>query len=183
VYKQVLVLNESGMLAKDVLERSLEFYKVKHPKQLSFIFLHCWLILKDVPRWWDSPTDVQQRNTRKERTPVPMPKRSNEEVPASAGNADVMAEEDDVEIVRVRVGTSVPAMPPDPCAHAFTQACYLQFAASLLPTPAPQAQKKYLASSIPQTPCLSHEDPVQWHAPILPSMNPCFTIRSYKRFL
>jgi hypothetical protein len=99
VYKQVLALNESGMSAEDVLERSLELYKVKHPKQLSFVFLHCWLLLKDVPRWWDLPTDVQQRNTRKERTPVAMPKRSNAEVPTSASDADLMAEEDDVEIV------------------------------------------------------------------------------------
>lgn len=93
------MLNESGTLSKDVLERSLELYKVKHLKHLSFVFLHCWLILKDVPRWWDSPIDVQQRNTRKERTLVPMLKWSNSEVPTSIGNTDMMNKEDDVEIV------------------------------------------------------------------------------------
>jgi hypothetical protein len=32
VYKSVVALNESGTSAQDVLERSLELYKVKHPK-------------------------------------------------------------------------------------------------------------------------------------------------------
>jgi hypothetical protein len=42
-------MRESGVLVDDMLERMLELYKVKHPKQQSFVFLHCWLILKDVP--------------------------------------------------------------------------------------------------------------------------------------
>ena len=58
VYKFVVALKNFGMSAKDVLERALELYKVKYPKQLSFNFLHCWLLLKDMPRWWDSPTEV-----------------------------------------------------------------------------------------------------------------------------
>jgi hypothetical protein len=59
IYNLVFALNESGTSSQDVLERALELYKVKHPKQLSFVFLHCWLLLKDVPRWWDSPSEVQ----------------------------------------------------------------------------------------------------------------------------
>jgi hypothetical protein len=59
VYNSVFALNESGISSQDVLEHALELYKVKHPKQLSFVFLHYWLLLKDVPRWWDSPSKVQ----------------------------------------------------------------------------------------------------------------------------
>jgi hypothetical protein len=98
VYKSVVALNESSTSAQDVLERSLELYKVKYPKQLSFTFLHCWLLLKDVPRWWDSPTDVQQRNSRKETVPAPMTKRKTVEVPTSAGE-ELGTDEDDVEII------------------------------------------------------------------------------------
>jgi hypothetical protein len=99
VYKSVAALNESGTSAQDVLERSLELYKVKHPKQLSFNFLHCWLLLKDVPRWWDSPVEVQQRNSRKERPPAAMTKRQTPEVPTSAYEETGTGEDDDIEII------------------------------------------------------------------------------------
>jgi hypothetical protein len=100
VYKYVVALNESITSAEDVLERALELYKVKHPKQLSFNFLYCWLLLKDVPRWWDSPTEVQHGNTRKEKAPVAMPKRKMVEVPTSTASEEAYSgEEDDVEIL------------------------------------------------------------------------------------
>jgi hypothetical protein len=44
VYKSMVVLNKFEMSLEDVLERSLKLYKVKHPKQLSFVLLHCWLL-------------------------------------------------------------------------------------------------------------------------------------------
>jgi hypothetical protein len=95
IYKSVVALNESGTSAEDVLERALELYKVKHPKQLSFNFLHCWLY---VPRWWDSPTEVQHRNTRKEKAPTTMPKRKTVEVLTStAGEEACSGKEDEVE--------------------------------------------------------------------------------------
>jgi hypothetical protein len=43
----VLALKESGTSLSDILERALE---VKHPKQKSFVFIHCCTILKDVLR-------------------------------------------------------------------------------------------------------------------------------------
>jgi hypothetical protein len=100
VYKSVVALNKSGMSAEDVLEQSLELYKVKHPQQLSFNFLHCWLLLKDIPHWQDLPTEVQHRNSRKERAPTAMPKRKTTEVPTLAVREEVVYdEEDDVEIL------------------------------------------------------------------------------------
>jgi hypothetical protein len=99
VYKSVVALNESGTSSQNVLERSLELYKVKHPKQLSFNILHCWLLLKDVPRWWDLPTNVQHRNSKKDTVPAPMTKRKTVEVPTSAGEEVGNGEDDDVEII------------------------------------------------------------------------------------
>ena len=60
-YKQVYDCKESGTSIDDVLERALEYYKDKHPKQAAFAYLHCWGLLKKVPQWWDSPLDVQKR--------------------------------------------------------------------------------------------------------------------------
>ena len=60
-YKQVYDCKESGTSLDDVLERALEYYKDRHPKQAAFAYLHCWGLLKEVPRWWDSPLDVQKR--------------------------------------------------------------------------------------------------------------------------
>ena len=63
VYKQVSDCRESGASAEDVLERALEFYKDRHPKQQGFVFLHCWHLLKEVPRWWQSAQDIQRRSS------------------------------------------------------------------------------------------------------------------------
>ena len=53
VYKSVLSLNQSGTSLEDVLERALDLYKVLHPKQQLFLFVHCWRILKDFLQWSD----------------------------------------------------------------------------------------------------------------------------------
>jgi hypothetical protein len=60
VHKQVSSCRESGSSPDDVLQNALELYKVKHPKQHSFVFLHCWLILKEVPRWMETPGERQR---------------------------------------------------------------------------------------------------------------------------
>lgn len=61
-HKQVSDARESRVSAEDVLERALEYYKDRHPKQQPFAFLHCWVVLKEVPRWWQSAMEVQRRN-------------------------------------------------------------------------------------------------------------------------
>ena len=61
-YKQVLDCRESGTSMEDVLDRALEYYRDRHPKHQGFTFLHCWTLLREVPRWWESPLDVQQRS-------------------------------------------------------------------------------------------------------------------------
>jgi hypothetical protein len=50
VYKQVFDTKESGTTLDDVLRDALELYKVRDPKQHSFVYLHCWIILRDIPR-------------------------------------------------------------------------------------------------------------------------------------
>ena len=54
VYKIVLNSRESGTSFEDVLEQALDLYKVRQPKLQPFVFVHCWRILRDVPRWCDS---------------------------------------------------------------------------------------------------------------------------------
>jgi hypothetical protein len=46
---------ESGQSLDDILQATLDLYKVQYPKNQSFIFLHCWLILKEHPRWMETP--------------------------------------------------------------------------------------------------------------------------------
>ena len=41
VYKNVLDCRELEMLLDDILQRALDLYKERHPKQQGFIFLHC----------------------------------------------------------------------------------------------------------------------------------------------
>ena len=63
VFKQVSNCREFGASAEDVLEKTLEFYKDRQPKQQGFAFLHCWHLFKEVPRWWQSAQDIQRRGS------------------------------------------------------------------------------------------------------------------------
>ena len=45
----VLLLREFGTSLEDIFDCMLDLYKVKHPKQQAFVFIHCWRLLKDVP--------------------------------------------------------------------------------------------------------------------------------------
>ena len=69
VHLHVLNLKESGTSLEDVLQRALELYRVKHPKQHGFLYIHCWTILKDTPRRFDSAVEVRVRQAMK--TPPP----------------------------------------------------------------------------------------------------------------
>lgn len=75
VYSQVLKLQESGTSLEDVLQQALELYRVKHPKQQGFLYIHCWMILKDVPRWFDSAAKLRARQQVKTPPPQPMKRR------------------------------------------------------------------------------------------------------------
>ena len=58
VYSQVLRLNKSGTSLADTLRRSRDLYRQKSAKKQDFAFEHCWLLLKDHPKWadgWSSP--------------------------------------------------------------------------------------------------------------------------------
>ena len=58
VYAQVLRLNKSGTSVADTLRRSRELYQQKSAKKQEFVFEHCWVLLKDHPKWadgWSAP--------------------------------------------------------------------------------------------------------------------------------
>ena len=65
-YKQVYNCRVLGTSLEDVLEKALEYFQDRHPKLQSFAYLHCWQLLKEVPRWWDSPFNVQKRTNTQE---------------------------------------------------------------------------------------------------------------------
>jgi hypothetical protein len=69
-YGAVLALNEAGTSVEDVLRRALELYKLKHPKGLSFSFIHCWLLLKDIPKWAETSLTDEKKTTTTTTTPV-----------------------------------------------------------------------------------------------------------------
>jgi hypothetical protein len=49
-YRSIVALNESGTSSEDTLQKVIELFNSKHPKQNAFVFIHCWLIFKDVLR-------------------------------------------------------------------------------------------------------------------------------------
>jgi hypothetical protein len=59
VYSQVMRLNRSGTSASDTLKRAHELYKQKNEKGSDFSFEHCWVLLRDHPKWSEGWTQVK----------------------------------------------------------------------------------------------------------------------------
>ncbi|XP_024358606.1 uncharacterized protein [Physcomitrium patens] len=68
-YGAVRAESESGTSSEEMLQRALELYKQKHPNKQSFTFIHCWLVLKDSPRWSDAREDVRKTPLLKRKIP------------------------------------------------------------------------------------------------------------------
>jgi hypothetical protein len=66
-YEDAVKTCKSGASSEDILQKALELYKTKHPKNSAFVFIHCWLFLKDVPRWADSREDQMRKTISLER--------------------------------------------------------------------------------------------------------------------
>ena len=61
VFKQASACLEFGSSPYDLLQNTLELYKAKHPKQHCFVFIHCWLIFKEIPRWMETRRESRHR--------------------------------------------------------------------------------------------------------------------------
>ena len=110
--KQVFDCRESSTSLDDAVEKTLQFYRDRNPKQQAFVYLHCWQVLKDVPRWWDSPVDVQRRSAAAEISPrgVGMGKRkSPPTIAPEVGMADEGSAKDEEVVVASPIG-----FPPRP---------------------------------------------------------------------
>ena len=56
IYNQIERLHKSGSNAADTMRDAKELYMQKSAKNTDFVFEHCWLLLKDCPRWADGWT-------------------------------------------------------------------------------------------------------------------------------
>ena len=52
-------LNRSGTSASDTLRKAHELYKQKNEKGFDFAFEHCWVLLRDHPKWWEGWTQMK----------------------------------------------------------------------------------------------------------------------------
>jgi hypothetical protein len=64
IYNQIQLLHKSGSSAADTLRDAKELYRQKNPKNADFLFEHCWLLLKDCPRWADGWTQPSMQKKR-----------------------------------------------------------------------------------------------------------------------
>ena len=64
IYNQIELLHKSGSSAADKLRDAKELYRVKSAKNTDFLFEHCWLLLKDYPRWTDGWTQSPMKKKR-----------------------------------------------------------------------------------------------------------------------
>ena len=64
IYNQIERLHKSGSNAADTMRDAKELYRQKSAKNSDFLFEHCWLLLKDCPRWadgWTQPSIGKKR--------------------------------------------------------------------------------------------------------------------------
>ena len=64
IYNQIERLHKSGSNAADTMRDAKELYRQKSAKNTDFLFEHCWLLLKDCPRWadgWTQPSVGRKR--------------------------------------------------------------------------------------------------------------------------
>ena len=64
IYSQIERLHKSGSNAADTMRDAKELYRQKSAKNTDFLFEHCWLLLKDCPRWadgWTQPSVAKKR--------------------------------------------------------------------------------------------------------------------------
>ena len=50
-YASVCDLKVSGSNEEDSIKLAMELYQKTHPNNASFSYLHCWHVLKEVPKW------------------------------------------------------------------------------------------------------------------------------------
>ena len=62
VHSQVEDLQRSGTSEADILVEALDLYKLKHPKGASFTYLHCWYLLRNMPRWAEGGINESRRS-------------------------------------------------------------------------------------------------------------------------
>ncbi len=67
----MVAFDENNFSNEDMFCKTLEFFKMKHPKKGSFVFIRCRLIFKDVLRWakikqenrtWNDPHEKEIDN-------------------------------------------------------------------------------------------------------------------------
>ncbi|KAG0572950.1 hypothetical protein KC19_VG137000 [Ceratodon purpureus] len=70
VYSQVVRLNRSGSSVGDTMRRAHELYRTKNNKGLDFQFEHCWLLLKDHPKWAEGWIHVKPPTPKRKAPPT-----------------------------------------------------------------------------------------------------------------
>ncbi|XXQ32281.1 No apical meristem-associated C-terminal domain-containing protein [Plasmodiophora brassicae] len=62
-YASVNALDESGTNEEEQTEKALKLYQQTHPKNAQFAYLHCWRVLRTVPKWQDLRHRPESNNT------------------------------------------------------------------------------------------------------------------------
>jgi hypothetical protein len=83
----------SGVSSDDILERILLLYKEKSPKQIPFMYIECWLILKGVPRWAETVMEARQQ-TRLSSLASMAKRKAARLMTANLGDGDLILEDD-----------------------------------------------------------------------------------------
>lgn len=48
------------MSSKDMLQKALDLYKKRHPKNESFVYVYCWILLHNVPKWMELSDEIRK---------------------------------------------------------------------------------------------------------------------------
>jgi hypothetical protein len=61
VFSYCYTNKQSGDGEDEIVQKALALYTLKYPKQQSFTFLYYWYILREHPRWMETPGEQCSR--------------------------------------------------------------------------------------------------------------------------
>jgi hypothetical protein len=100
-HKQVMKNKPRRTSAEDIIRLAKEMYQVKSAKGSEFTFVHCWVLVKDFPRWADRWGTMKQCTPSKRRASTSMHD-SHEGVPEETSAVEGNGELDRNAVLRER---------------------------------------------------------------------------------
>jgi hypothetical protein len=88
-HKKIVNLNKTGLFVANIVKLEKDLYRLKHIKGHDFTFEHCWMLVREYPKWvdgWASPRSSSSA------TPPKRPRVGDPQAAGEAGDTSNVSE-------------------------------------------------------------------------------------------